>query len=380
MEDKEIQKWLDNADKGIAEGKPQYVLASSNRLQRLGRKDLAEKVLRDGYDIFSDSIEVFRALATAIREKDPQEGLTFADEALPSFGNAARFQRTLALADLQRVPKAIKEIEEILRDDPHFRRDRFVVTKLFDLYNDESRFQEARELLEPLIDQGVYTDVRMKQLLSTVLCKLRKSLPKVLELLQHNVDPQSERLKQRARDIVGEIPVPSPSPPRGAQVTAPRVFISHSSQDEKVAAALVELLGAALSLESADIRCTSVPGYKLPTGAHTSTQLREEINGAEVVMGIVTTYSIQSSYVLFELGASWGLGKPTFPLLARGAEFSIIPGPMRERHASMLNVRAEIQQVIDDLVVSTSIKRRSGVAARVEGKIEILLAAASESP
>ena len=199
MDNKEIQRWLDNADKGIAEGKPQYALASSKNLQRLGRNDLAERALRDAHDIFGDSIQVFRALATIIRERDPREGLKFAEAQAHSFGNNARFQKALALADLQRAPEAIMEIEEILMDDPQFKKNRFVATKLFDLYNDEGRFQEARELLEPLIDQGVYTDVRMKQLLSTVLCKLRESLAKVLELLQHNVDPQSERLKQWAR-------------------------------------------------------------------------------------------------------------------------------------------------------------------------------------
>lgn len=157
-----------------------------------------------------------------------------------------------------------------------------------------------------------------------------------------------------------------------------RVFISHSSQDEGVAKALVEVLETALSLKPNDIRCTSVPGYKLHTGAHTSVQLKNDINDAEVIIGIITTKSMKSSYVLFELGASWGLNKPTFPLLACGADFSILPGPLKERHASSLHTRHDIQQVIDDVVHNTSIKRQSGVAAKVEGKIDSLLAFAKE--
>jgi TIR domain len=194
-------------------------------------------------------------------------------------------------------------------------------------------------------------------------------------------------------DLVYEVIFPEESPVRSQKIneqgermgqpepqpTTVRVFISHSSQDLKVAKALVEVLEVALSLESNDIRCTSVPGYKLNTGEHTSVQLQKEISGAEVIIGIVTTNSMQSSYVLFELGASWGLNKPTFPLLACGADFSNLPGPLKERHASRLDKRHEIQQVIDDVVSSTRIERRSRVAAKLEGKIDSLLDSAMEN-
>lgn len=205
MEDSEVGRWIDNANKGIAEGKPQFVLASSNNLQKLGRRDLVEKVLRDGYEVFNDNLQIFRALATLIRERSPNEAIAFSEEAISRFGNNARFQKALALANLGRRPEAIAQIESLLQDDATLKHDRFVVTKLFDLYNDEGAFQKARELLEPLIDAGVFPDVRMRQLLATVLNKLRQSPPKVLDLLRNDVDPQSERLKQHAREIVGEI-------------------------------------------------------------------------------------------------------------------------------------------------------------------------------
>jgi hypothetical protein len=59
----------------------------------------------------------------------------------------------------------------------------------------------------------------------------------------------------------------------------------------------------------------------------------------------------------------------------------MLPGPLKERHASRLYSRAEIQQVIDDIVASTRIERRQGqgVAVRVEGKVARLFAAASEA-
>jgi len=226
MNEKEVQRWLDNANKGIRESRPDFVLASSKNLRRLGKDDLAEKILREAHEVFPDNLQVFRALATIIREKNPRQGLAFAEGEIQSFGAQARFQRALAFADLHRVPDAILEIENILKADPKLKEDRFIVTKLFDLYNDEGRFSEARALLEPLIDAGTYTDVRMKQLLSSVLCKLRQSLPKVLELLGLHVDPQSERLKQLAKDIVGEIP-----PVYQPSISGPRVFIPDYAAD-----------------------------------------------------------------------------------------------------------------------------------------------------
>lgn len=46
-----------------------------------------------------------------------------------------------------------------------------------------------------------------------------------------------------------------------------KLFISHSSADESLASALVDLLLSSILLEDSDIRCTSVPGHKLPVGS-----------------------------------------------------------------------------------------------------------------
>jgi hypothetical protein len=53
-----------------------------------------------------------------------------------------------------------------------------------------------------------------------------------------------------------------------------RVFISHASDDAELAGRLVQLLLAALNLQSSEIRCTSVEGHRLPSGADTSTSFQ----------------------------------------------------------------------------------------------------------
>lgn len=56
-----------------------------------------------------------------------------------------------------------------------------------------------------------------------------------------------------------------------------KIFISHSSKDVNIAEAVIDLLRGALNMSANQIRCTSVEGYRLPIGADTSEQLREEI-------------------------------------------------------------------------------------------------------
>ena len=105
----------------------------------------------------------------------------------------------------------------------------------------------------------------------------------------------------------------------------PRIFISHRHKDKNVARKLIDLLESAFHVEASEIRCTSVPGYKLPVGAQSAESLKSDLNGAEIVMGLIGRDTAKSDYVLWELGASWGLGKPTFPLRIAGATFEHVP-------------------------------------------------------
>jgi hypothetical protein len=88
-----------------------------------------------------------------------------------------------------------------------------------------------------------------------------------------------------------------------------RVFISHSSKDVGVAEKLIQLIRPALNLKVEDIRCTSVDGYRLPGGAKTDNNLQIEIHKCELLIGLVSSDSMNSHYTLFELGARWGAKK-----------------------------------------------------------------------
>jgi len=93
-------------------------------------------------------------------------------------------------------------------------------------------------------------------------------------------------------------------------------------------------------------------------------------------LGVVTPKSRVSSYVMFELGASWGAVIPTFPLLAKGAKFSDLPGPLAEQNGLNLAQDSDIHKMLEDAVAKHGFKRRPGVAENLAVLIKRLSARA----
>ncbi len=148
---------------------------------------------------------------------------------------------------------------------------------------------------------------------------------------------------------------------RGVKVISKiKLFFSHSSKDQKLTEALVELVTGTINIPDEEIRCTSVPGFKLTTGDHTSSSLRQDLNDAVVVVGVLTKQSLSSSYVLFELGAAWGSKTIIKPLLGPGADFSDLKGPLSESNAVTVLDRASMVQLIDELAQVLQVAKKSG--------------------
>ncbi len=135
----------------------------------------------------------------------------------------------------------------------------------------------------------------------------------------------------------------------GAAVSPVRVFVSHSSKDAVVAKLLADLLKEALGLAPNQIRCTSVDGYRLPVGVDVDRQLRLEILGAETLIGLISSDSIHSCYVMFEIGARWGIEKHLAPLLVPGADPRILQGPITRFNVLRCDRVPEMEQFVEDL-------------------------------
>lgn len=149
-------------------------------------------------------------------------------------------------------------------------------------------------------------------------------------------------------------------------------FISHSSQDVKLATALVKLIQSALLLPASSIRCTSVDGCRLPAGVDTDCQIRDDVLKARVLIGLISPTSLCSTYVLFELGARWGRGKPLIPMLAAKTLPEELKGPLAGFNALSCSNGAHLHQLVADL--GRILRRTPEAPAAYQQAVEAVLA------
>lgn len=154
---------------------------------------------------------------------------------------------------------------------------------------------------------------------------------------------QQSAAGDESRDMLRDMPTQPPGTHRGLAI-----FISHSSKDADLALALIDLLEAGLALTATQIRCSSVDGYRLPVGVNTEGKLREEVNAAKVVVGLITPHSLSSYYVMFELGARWGANLFLAPVLA-GVKAGDLSGPLSLLNALSANNDAQLHQLLEDI-------------------------------
>lgn len=229
-------------------------------------------------------------------------------------------------------------------------------------------FYSPARVMKRTAYQAATTSVDFEKERASVMAEQVQVLASFVELLTEQVELES----------------PHQSAIQSTMEPTKDIFISHSSRDREIAEALVELLRAALSLPSDRIRCTSVNGYKLPLGASTEEQLRQEVGIARVLVGLITPASIRSAYVSFELGARWGARMPIFPLLAAGADSSFLKGPLSGFNALNLANRADIHQMIEDIAgkLGMSVVNLSSFQKHIEKLVETSskLPEAAETP
>jgi hypothetical protein len=149
------------------------------------------------------------------------------------------------------------------------------------------------------------------------------------------------------------------------------IFISHSSQDADTAKLLIDLLKTSPNLSSSKIRCTSVNGYRLPAGASTDEVLKKEVHESKVLIGLISPNSINSAYVLFELGARWGASLPLIPLITSELGSELLKGPLSGINALNCCEPAQLQQLISDI---KAVLKITGESPEVyQDKIELLV-------
>lgn len=153
------------------------------------------------------------------------------------------------------------------------------------------------------------------------------------------------------------------------------IFISHSNQDAHIAKLLIDLIRAAFNMQAKKIRCTSVNGYRLPAGASTNEQLKKEVHESKVLVALISPSSMDSTYVLFELGARWAISLPLIPLVTNKLGTQLLKGPLSGINALNISDLSQVHQLITDLEEFLQIESESPAVyqEKADAMIEFLL-------
>jgi hypothetical protein len=148
------------------------------------------------------------------------------------------------------------------------------------------------------------------------------------------------------------------------------VFISHSTKDAEFVNNLVDFLRVGLRLSFAKIRATSVDATQPRVGSKFNESLPNEIIESKVLIAVLSPTSIQSAYVLFELGAGWGADKEILPLLLPNLDLKQIPAPLSGLQIVSSN-RSGLQNLLSR--VGSVLEIEPEPAATLEDPIQNLL-------
>lgn len=135
---------------------------------------------------------------------------------------------------------------------------------------------------------------------------------------------------------------------------------------------MVDLLQGSLLLSPAEIRCSSLSGYGFPQGSLLDGQIKAELTSCAIVLGVITPRTRESDYVMFELGARWGMDKPYVCVLVSGGA-ELLPAPLRGIVACQTN-RGELLTLVE--TVANHIGRQPQTPASWNGKLDRVFVAA----
>lgn len=220
------------------------------------------------------------------------------------------------------------------------------------------------------LDPGQYL-AETKSLLDVLIERVYEEMVRIDQVLQGQGRPTSvtrvdvshkvQVMKEGVDDLIVALTHSgtAPSTPSDKERVSHRmvdVFVSHSSHDVALAAQVVDLLRAALNLRAESIRCTSVDGYRLPAGADSDEQLRDEALACRALIVILSAFSLASAYVLFERGARWGAKRPLIPLLAPGIGPQALKGPLAGLNALNCENAAQLHQLVSDVAAILNVQ------------------------
>lgn len=133
----------------------------------------------------------------------------------------------------------------------------------------------------------------------------------------------------------------------------PRVFISHASDDKKIAEEFTTMF-TKKNIKSFDAN------LDILSGENWEEKLLEEINKSDELLLILSPNSIKSNWVMIEVGAAWTLGKPITPATLY-VKLESVPEPIKKFQVVPIEATLAREKLVEDIAnrVYSKTKTRS---------------------
>ncbi len=129
----------------------------------------------------------------------------------------------------------------------------------------------------------------------------------------------------------------------------PKIFVSHAAKDESLVEAFVELLQVGIGVHPDDVFCSSLPGMNIPTGTGFIDYIKSQITNPKLVLLVVSQEFLKSHFCHNEVGATWGLSLPIYPLLVPPVDYADVRGVLVEKQLSKIDDKEKLNDLGDDI-------------------------------
>jgi hypothetical protein len=146
-----------------------------------------------------------------------------------------------------------------------------------------------------------------------------------------------------------------------------KLFISHSERDERFVRPLEDWLRTGLGLAEDEVRCTVVTNMSL--GDIPAQALRDDLESAEAIVGLITANSLTSIWAQFEMGAAW-LRTRLHPIRGPGMRVDDLRSPLKEFTTVGYCQRPKMKQCIRQLARTLD---RSVISETSDAKLEAMV-------
>ncbi|WP_182870887.1 toll/interleukin-1 receptor domain-containing protein [Rhodopirellula sp. JC639] len=129
-----------------------------------------------------------------------------------------------------------------------------------------------------------------------------------------------------------------------------QVFVSHAVKDEELVEDFVDLLQVGIGIQPGQIFCSSLPGMGIPAGKSFVDYIKSQVLTPSMVLLVVSPQFLKSHFCQNEVGASWGLSLPIFPLLVPPVDYADVGGVLAGVQLAKLDNKEDLNDLRDDVI------------------------------